>query len=309
MNFLEKLRIVLQSLYDEKSRFVVKNYLGLTSTMEDEEYLKLQFEIYVGRKLDLVNPKTFNEKLQWLKLYDRKDLYTTMVDKHLVKEYVSKKIGAEYVIPTIGVWKNPDDIDFKSLPDKFVLKCNHNSGTGMFICKDKQKINKALVIQELKKGLKQDYFLFGREWPYKNVDRVVIAEEFLESKEGEDLEDYKLQCFNGKVDNILVCCGRFSKQGVRYHYFSPNWDYLPYSPYEDIDASTFTLPKPKNISLMISIAEKLSKGIPELRVDLYNIDGKIYFGELTFFSQSGWDTDITYEADMIMGDKLILPQK
>lgn len=276
--------------------------LGLYNNLADEKYICKRFKTIMKYDLDLNNVKTFNEKLQWIKLHDRKSVYTMMVDKYLVKDYVANIIGKEFIIPTLGCWDNEELIDFESLPEQFVLKCNHNSGTGMFICENKSLMDKKRVKAGLRKGLKEDYYLKEREWPYKDVKRVIIAEKYM----GKDLCDYKIQCFNGVADNILVCCGRNSVAGVKYYYFDRDWKYLPYSKLVDEEFQDYDSLQPQNLDLMISLAERLAKGIPQIRVDFYEINGAIYFGELTFFSQGGFDTSITNEADTIMGEKLNL---
>lgn len=290
-------------------RFLIDSARGKYNSMPDEEYLHRRFKAVFGRELDLDNPITLNEKLQWLKLYNRRPEYTTYVDKYEVRAYIKKMIGEKYLIPLLGVWDKAEDIDFESLPNQFVLKCNHNSGLGMCICKDKSKLDIDKARYELNKGLQQNYFLYSREYPYRDVKRRIIAEKFMQDRDRGELTDYKLQCFNGKFDSVFLCEGRFTSRGVRYHYFDRNWNYLPYCPYPDLDVSELKKLRPQNYDEMISIAEKLAKGIPEVRIDLYEINGQVYFGEMTFFSQSGWDTDITYEADKIMGERIVLPKK
>lgn len=299
------LNLIKRFLLNPEIRMGYFSKLGLYNKLSDEDYINKRFKTIMKYNLDLNNVNTFNEKLQWLKLYDRKTIYTTMVDKYLVKEYVSKNIGEEYVIPTLAHWENEKMIDFESLPEQFVLKCNHNSGTGMFICKSKEMINEKRVRAQLKRGLKENYYLKEREWPYKNVKKVIIAEKYM----GSDLCDYKIQCFNGVADNILVCYGRESKEGVKYYYFNKNWEYLPYSKQIDESFHDYKLLKPQNLDLMISLAEKLASNVPQIRVDFYEINGRVYFGELTFFTQGGFDTTITREADEIMGQKLVLEDK
>lgn len=274
----------------------------------DEVYLKTLFFLILGRKLDLKDPHSLNEKMQWMKLYDHRPEYVVMVDKYCVREYIKKTIGEKYLIPLIGVWDDPNQINFNELPEKFVLKCNHNSGKGMCICKDKSKINVDKVKTELREGLASDYYYFSREWPYSKVKPRIICEKLLEYKDGDrSIDDFKFMCFNGVVDCVFICEGRFSERGVRFHYFDRAWNYIPYCPYPDINPKTFSLPKPENYEEMVEIAEKLSSGYPAMRIDLYNIEGKIYFGEITLFTQSGFDTTITYEADVNMGKKFILP--
>lgn len=284
------------------------NYLavnGMFDKLPDKEYLKLRYFGTFHRVLNLSNPSTFNEKLNWMKLYDRNPQYPILVDKARVKDYVRSIIGDKYIIPTYGVWDSFDDIDFSTLPEQFILKTTHDSG-GVVVMKDKSTESIAKAKAKLTKSLNNDFYKWSREWPYSQVKPQIIAEEFLTNKDGSAINDVKLQCFNGKVDNIFLCVDRFSQTGVKYHYFDTLWNYLPYCPYPGINASNINIPKPENLDDLIGIAEKLSVGFPEMRVDLYNIDNAIYFGELTIFSMSGFDTTITHEADRIMGAKLDL---
>ncbi len=308
MNIVKYFRAGMRYLVNSDYRFLINSWMHKYDDMPDEEYVSRKYEAIMEKRLDLENPKTLNEKLQWLKLYYHNPMLTVYVDKYLVRDYIKTAIGEEYLIPLIGVWDSPDDINFDSLPNQFVLKCNHNSGTGMCICKDKTQLNIKKVKRELKKGITQNYYLIHREWPYKNVPRKIIAEAFMSDKNQSTLIDYKLQCFDGKFDSIFVCVGRGTDEGVKYHYFDREWNYLPYCPYDDLDETQLKKWKPRNFELMIELAEKLAVGLPEVRVDFYEINGRVYFGELTFFSQSGFDTDITEEADLIMGTKITLPE-
>ena len=276
--------------------------------LNDVFYLKIIYYQTFNKKLDLSNPKTFNEKLQWLKLYDRNPEYTKMVDKYEVKKYVAEKIGEEYIIPTIGIYDSFEEINFKELPDQFVIKCTHDSG-GIVICKDKSNFNIEETRKKINKCMKNNYYRNWREWPYKNVKPRIIIESFMDDGVNSQLVDYKLQCFWGKVDNILVCVDRDKETGVKYHYFDTNWKYLKYCPYPGINEKNINISKPKQLDKMIKIAERLSAGIPEVRIDLYIIHGKIYFGEYTFFTNGGFDTTITSDADIILGEKLKLPIK
>ena len=276
--------------------------------MSDEAYLKMAFRVNMGEKLDLDNPKTFSEKLQWLKLHDRNDKYTMMVDKYLVRDYIREQLGEEYLIPLIGVWDDPDDIDFDALPDKFVLKCNHNSGLGMCICTDKSELDFEKVIHELKRGIKQDYYLTNREWPYKNVPRKIICEEFLVDEASESnggLVDYKFYCFNGYVDCVQVCIDRASGD-TKFYFFDEDWNLKRINPMGKEAPEDFTLPRPKKLAEMFDIARKLSKGHPYLRVDLYECNDKIYFGELTFFPKSGYNSNLLPEGNKYFGDLIDL---
>lgn len=274
------------------------------SFIPDKQYLSLRYYATFGRKLDLKNPKTLNEKLQWLKLYDRNPIYSIMVDKYEMKNYVASKIGDEYIIKTLGVWDRFEEIDFSKLPKKFVLKTTHDSG-GVVIC-NKDSLNIDSIRKKINKSIQNNYFWWGREWPYKDIKPRIIAEEFLVDESGIELKDYKIQCFNGIPVNTLVCKGRNTEEKVEYKYFDMNWNFLRYSIGDEKLPQDFSMKKPKNYKKMIEIAETLSEGFPEARIDMYNIEGKIYVGEITLYSQSGFDLDITYEADIEMGKYLKL---
>lgn len=268
----------------------------------DEAFLKMKYRLIMGTKLDLDNPKTFNEKLQWLKIYDRKPEYTMMVDKYAVREYIAEKLGEEYLIPLLGVWDDPDDIDFDALPDKFVLKCNHNSGLGMCICRDKSKLDIEKVKKELRKGLKQDYYLTGREWPYKNVKRKIIAEKYMENHSEEDLVDYKFFCFNGSPKFLYVSQG-LAGHNAMIDFMSLNWEKEVFT--RDDYKSFDTVPsKPLNFDIMIEFSKILSENIPHVRVDFYEINNRIYFGELTFCTAAGFSALKPDEYNRIIGNYL-----
>lgn len=274
--------------------------------LPDEIFLKRIYKKNFGKKLDLENPLTFNEKLQWLKLNDRNPIYTTMVDKYKVKKYVANIIGEKYIIPTLGVWDRPEEIDFSKLPDRFVLKCNHNSGKGICICKDKSKLDINSVKRNLSKGLAQDYFFVGREWPYKNVTRKIIAEEYMEDKEGAGvLSDYKFHCFHGKPDDVMVCCER-NTGTTKFYFFDMNWNLKRYNGWGINAPKDFTLPKPECFMEMVSLVKILCKELPFVRVDMYNINEHPYFGELTFYPQSGFDKNLLPTTDAYFGNLLDL---
>lgn len=273
----------------------------------DKPYLQMMYWLNMGKKLNLKNPKTFNEKLQWLKLYNRKPEYTIMVDKVKAKEYVASIIGEEYIIPTLGVWDDPDDIDFDALPNQFVLKCNHNSGTGMCICRDKSKLDIPKVKAELRKGLKENYFLHGREWPYKNVPRKILAEKFMVDESGTDLKDYKIMCFNGEVQCSFVCIDRYSQDGMKINFYDKDWNRLPFKrvyPNTDND-----VPKPRRYEDMIKLSELLGAKIPFARIDFYEINGNLYFGEITLFPGSGMEEFSPELWDEKLGKLIILPPR
>lgn len=296
-------------LTDKNYRFLINANRGKYDKMPDKEYLEKKFRAKMGYPLDLDNPKTFNEKLQWLKLYNRKAEYTVMVDKYLAREYVAGKIGEEYLIPLIGHWDRAEDIDFGKLPDKFVLKCNHNSGLGMYICKDKSKLSEkeiGAILENLTKGLKQDYYLTGREWPYKNVPRKIIAEKYMtDSPESSDFTDYKFFCFDGNVDCVMVCLERSSGE-TKFYFFDRDWRLKRLNVRGKNAPEGFTVPKPECMDKMFEMAEILSKGLPFARIDLYQSDDHPYFGEITFFPDSGFDANLLPETDEYFGNLIDL---
>lgn len=274
--------------------------------LPDKTYIKLYYRLRVGRKLNINNPQTLNEKLQWLKFNYRFPLQSIVSDKLLVRDYVAKKIGDQYLIPLLGSWKNYCDIDFSLLPEKFVLKCNHDSG-GLVVCTDKSKLDYDKAKNKIEKSLKSNFFYIGREYQYRNIKPMIICEEFI-SDNGKVPMDYKIYCFNGKPDVILVCRDRFSRNTHRasYLFFDQEWTFQPLDKgdekLQDID-----IPKPPNLDEMIYIAKKLSEDFVFARIDLYNINGKIYFGEITLSPNSGFDPDIKYETDLMFGHKLDIP--
>lgn len=277
---------------------------NLLSWIPEKTYLKFVFKERMGKKLDFENPKTYNEKLQWLKLYDRNPEYTRMVDKHEAKLYVAEKLGEQYIIPTLGVWDKFEDINFEALPQKFVLKTTHDSG-GVVIVKDKSQFDIEKAKTKLKKSLKRNYFWTNKEWPYKNVKPRIIAEEFLEDMD--ELVEYKMFCFNGEVKIVLVCKGQAHGAGRTNDYCDINLKRFPFvslNPNSEGD-----LPVPKEMPELLEIAKKLSAGIPQVRVDTYLADGRIYFGELTFFHNSGMATFDPPEWDEKIGEWITLPKK
>lgn len=268
-------------------------------------YLKVFYYSYMGKKLDLKNPITLNEKLQWLKLHNRNPRYTAIVDKYLVKDIVAKIIGKEHIIPTLGAWDRVEDINFDTLPEKFVLKTNHSGGnTGVVICKDKAKLDKNVTMSILTHSINSTgIYPFYREWPYKDVKRKILAEQLMETSNGEDVSDYKFYCFDGNVDCVLTCIERQAGD-AKFYFFDRNWELKRYNKRGKDAPEGFTLPRPKNLDKMFEIAAKLSDGLPFARVDLYNVDGDIYFGEITFYPASGVDYNRLPETDLYFGSLL-----
>lgn len=280
---------------------------GFFHSVPDDKMLKKMFKFSFGRELNLENPQTFNEKLQWLKLYDRKPIYTTMVDKYEAKKYVADIIGEEYVIPTYGVWDKFGDIDFDTLPDQFVLKCTHDSG-GLAICRDKSKFDIKKAGKKINKSLKRNYYWANREWPYKDVKPRIIVEKYMVDESGYELKDYKFFCFNGEMKLLFVAKDRgLETEETKFDFFDEDFNHLPFTNGHPNSKPPYF--KPDNFEKMKELAEKLSKNIPQLRVDFYNINGQIYFGELTFYHWSGLMPFNPPEWDLKLGEMIKLPEK
>lgn len=284
-------------------KFLLRILPKLYFLIPERLYLIIRYFLEMGKPLHLNNPKTMNEKLQWLKLYNRKVEYTQMVDKVLAKNYAANIIGAKYVVPTLGVWNHFDEIDFEQLPNQFVLKTNHSGGsTGVIICKDKETLDMKEAKKKLEHSLRTDISKIYIEWPYKNIERKILAEEYL----GDDIPDYKFYCFNGVADVVLMCIERNTGH-PKFYFFDQQWNLCRHNKRGKEAPEGFTLPKPKGMDEMFKMAEKLSKGLPFARVDMYNVKGKIYFGEITLFPASGFDNNRLPEADFYFGNKIKLP--
>ena len=300
-------RKVKKLFTDKKYRQDMLVYRGFYKWMPDKPYLEMRFKAHKGKTLNLKNPQSFNEKLQWLKLYDHKPIYTTMVDKYEAKNYVAERIGQEYIIPTLGVWDCFDEIDFDALPDRFVLKCTHDSG-GLVIVKDKSKFDRESARNKIEASLKRNYFWQGREWPYKDVKPRILAEAFMENEDGEPLRDYKFYCFNGKPRFLYISEGLEDHATASISFVTLDWEFAPY---ERSDYKPFpTLPKkPEKFDEMVLLAEKLSEGIDFLLVDLYQINGKVYFSELTFSPCGGMMPFREEKHDYEIGEMLKLSKQ
>lgn len=280
-------------------------YIGMLKWMPDALYLRITYRLCMHKKLNLKSPQSYNEKLQWLKLHDHNPLYQKLVDKYEVKQIVENKIGAKYIIPTLGVWESVNDIDFDSLPKQFVIKSTHDSGS-VFVCKDKDKLDINLVKRKMAKSLKRNYFWSAREWPYKNISHRIIAEKFVEDMKTKSLDDYKFFCFNGKVDNCMVVRGR-AEGRTQYYHFDRNWNLCRFNRLTRSLPEGYSEQKPEFIDEMIEIAEKLSEGMIHVRIDLYEANGQIYFGEYTFYSQSGFESGFDDYSDGYLGSLIKLP--
>ena len=281
----------------------IAKILGL---IPDRLYLRLRYRMHTHKKLNLRNPKRFNEKLQWLKLYNRNPKHTMMVDKYLVREYIKNTIGEEYLIPLLGVWDDVDDIDFDALPDQFVIKCNHNSGEGMYICHDKSQMDVDKVKRDLKRGLEQDYYLCDREWPYKNVPRKIVAEKYLDDGTNRGINDYKVFNFNGEPYLIQVDFDRFIEH--KKNLYTLDWELCDFS-FNYPSHPEIEIPKPEGLEKMLELSRKLSQDEPYMRTDFYCVNGKLYFGELTFFPASGYGVFNPDQVDFVLGDKVALPKE
>lgn len=286
-------------------KFILKlDSLGIFR-LKDITFLKYKYYTKTGNRLNVLEPQTFNEKLQWLKLYDRKEKYTEMVDKYAVKEYVANIIGEEYIIPTLGIYNNFDEIDLEKLPNKFVIKCTHDSG-GLIVCKNKKELDIKRARKKINKSLKTNYYYCGREWPYKNVKPRIIVEKYMEDKKTKELRDYKFFCFNGIPKLMFIATDRGKKE-TKFNYYDLKFNKLEIKQhYPNDDRVIF---KPQNFDKMIELSKKLSKGIPHVRVDWYEINGKMYFGELTFYHFSGFEPFKPEEWDYRLGEWLQLPKK
>lgn len=296
----------IHSLFHNPRHFVAAILYRMGGCLSDELYLKWIYYLETGNKLNLDNPQRYNEKLQWIKLYDRNPFYTVLADKYKVKEVVCEKIGVEHVAKCYGIWDKAEDIEWEKLPDRFVLKTTHDGGNnGVFIVKDKAIIDRAKLYREINKSLHRDVFLLGREWPYKDIPKRVFAEEFLEDATGE-LRDYKFFCFDGNVKYLYIATER-QKGTLKCNYFDSQFQLLDMRQGHPISDSLIL--KPKTFEQMKALAAILSKGLPAVRVDLYEVNGKVYFGEYTFFSFGGFANFHPDKWDFIWGEEIHLPER
>lgn len=301
MTIIEKIKYV-----KDNPKYLLLHFLSKTAKIyPDAWFLKTMFKLNLGYELDLKNPQTYNAKLQWLKLYDRKKEYSIMVDKVEAKKYVTNLIGEEYIIPTLGVYNNVEDIDFEKLPQQFVLKCTHDSG-GIVVCRDKTKLNINDAKKKLSKGLNRSYYYQNREWPYLNVTPRIIAEQYMEDRETGELRDYKFFCFNGEVKALFIASDRFTDgEETKFDFFDADFNHLPFT---NGHPNANVLPKkPIQFELMKELAAKLSKNIPQVRIDFYEVGGNVYFGEITFFHWSGLTPFEPIEWDYTFGSWITLP--
>ena len=273
----------------------------------DIMYLHMKYFLRIGKPLRLKNPQTFNEKLQWLKQYGRRPIDTTFTDKYAAKELVSSIIGSQYIIPTLGVWNSFDEIDFSSLPDQFVLKCTHDSG-GVVVCTDKSTLDFAQARAIIERGMKRNFYVYSREKVYKDIPRKIIAETYMEDSKTGELRDYKFLCFHGIPKILFIVTDRKSKESeTKYDFFDMDFNHLPFT--NGDPCSTILPSRPINFDEMKTLAAKLSKDIPHVRVDFYEVNGKIYFGEMTYSHAGGMDPFNPESWDYLLGSWINLPEK
>ena len=301
-----RFRVFKQFVTDGNKRALYLSYLGAFDKLDDKSFIKIKFKAILGYTPDLDNPKTFNEKMNWLKLHDRNPAYVPLVDKYEVKKIISERLGSQYIIPNLGVWDSFDEIDFSELPERFVLKCTHDSGSKI-ICTDKSKFDIKQAGKALNKSLKNDYCKLNREWMYKGVKHRIIAEEYLENEYGY-LNDFRFYCFNGDPRFFSIDFRDGDRQFTNF--YDSDIKILPFGAAEEPPVFDADLKIPANIDKMWDIARTLSEGKPFLRVDLYNIGGKIYFSELTFFTYGGFFIFYPDQSwDIKLGDYLVFPVK
>ena len=279
-------------------------WIILRNTLNSKQFLSIRYRTIFKKDIDWRNPKTLSEKIQWMKVYGYRPEYTMMADKILVKDYVKAVIGDEYVIPTIGIWDSEKEIDFNKLPEKFVLKANHNS-SGTIICTDKSKLDIEGVKKNLHRQLKQNYYIIGHETAYRDINRRILAEPYMHDEKTGELRDYKFFCFDGIVKSVLVTSNRTDV--LNLDYFDADFNHLPFK--QGYENSKKQLDRPVNFELMKNLASKLSAGIPFVRVDLYEINGKVYFGEMTFYHYNGFAPFDPPAWDEIYGSWMTLPER
>lgn len=278
---------------------------GLLNWMSDETYLNLVYKGHFGRKMDFNNPVTFNEKLQWLKVYNHNPKLTIYADKYAVREHIANTIGKEYLIPLIGVYDSFDEIDFSALPNQFVLKCTHDSGS-VIICKGKSTFDAKMARKKLNRCLNRNIYYPTREWCYKNIKPRIICEQYMVDESGLELKDYKIFNFNGEPQMIQVDYNRFVEH--KRNLYTTDWEYIDAAIQYPADPNVMIV-KPNKLDEMLECARILSKGIPHVRTDFYSIEDKIYFSEMTFYHGSGYEQFTPEEWDYTLGSWLELPDK
>lgn len=285
-------------------KVILKDTLRLMfRLLPDRAMVEIQYRYHFGKKLNLSQPKTFNEKVQWLKLYDRRPEYTAYVDKYAVRRHIAETIGEEYLIPLLGVYDCVEDIDWSILPDQFILKCTHGSHINI-ICTDKTKLDIEAAKKKLKRWMKQNLFWYGREWPYKNVKPRIICEKYMVDESGTELKDYKIFCFGGEPKLIVLNYNRFTN--TKQNVYDTQWNYIDVT-LEHPTPQKVNFKKPEKLEEMLKLAGILAKDFPQLRVDLYYVNGKIYFGEMTLYHCSGYAIFQPEEFGEQLGSWIKLP--
>ncbi|MGF0031917.1 ATP-grasp fold amidoligase family protein [Bariatricus sp. SGI.154] len=290
------------NLADKKMKIIKK--LNIEKLLPSRMIIPIYYEYHMGQKLDLKNPKTFNEKLQWLKLYYKNPIMIKLVDKIEVRNHIKEVLGEEYLIPLIGIYNCFDEINFDELPNQFVIKCNHDSGS-YILCKNKKDFDIQSARSKINEHMKENYFYRWREWPYKSVKPKILIEKYMSDFEKNTFDDYKFLCFNGVADNVMVCTGR-EEGNTKFHFFDKEWNFKRYNYTGLNEPEGYTMKKPEYMDEMFEIAETLAQDFPCVRVDLYCANNKIYFGELTFFPQAGLDSKLLKSTDRLWGDKITL---
>lgn len=286
--------------------FVFLANRGFFKKMDDEKYLKLIYKGSIGKELNINNPQTFNEKIQWLKIYDRKPIYSTMVDKYAVREYIADTIGDKYLIPLLGVYDDFSEIDFDKLPEQFVIKCNHDSG-GVVVCTDKSKFDIRKTKRKIEKSMKKNYYYLAREWPYKDVKPKILIEKYLTDGVHIVPEDYKVYCFNGKPEYIVIFHDRFNDSAIKSEsVYDTDWNLQPFSIDEHFEINKIPQPKPDCLKELLEVCSTLSKGFCQVRLDFYIINERLYFGEITLHTASGLVPMNPKEYDEKLGDMIDL---
>lgn len=299
MSFTKRVQIYLDNPWRV---FYKLNKKRISHLIPDSFMLKIMFHARMGKALNLKNPETFNEKIQWLKLHEHYPRYTQLVDKFEVRKYIADKIGEQYLVPLLGVWDDVEDIDFESLPNAFVLKCTHDSGS-VIVCTDKEHFDVTMAKEKLSKAKHTNFYWLYREWPYKNVKPRIIAEQYIGNnieKENNEIQDYKIHCFDGIPRFILVCGKRFSETGLEEDFFDTEWKHMPLRR-PNHQNSLSSIDMPDGLNEMLDLARILSKGMPFIRVDFYEVDNKVYFGELTLYPASGFGEFDPEKYDQLFG--------
>lgn len=285
-----------------KRAFDIASKRGVLNPLSDKTHISLKYRLSMGHPLNWENPQTFTEKLNWLKLYDHDPRYPGIVDKWEVMDFVKERIGDEYCVKKYGIWERFDDIDFDSLPERFVLKCTHDSG-GVVICRDKATFDKKAAREKLEASLKKNYYWLSREWPYKQIKPRILAEEYLEDTQGKGLPDYKFFCFDGEPKFLFVATGR-AEGDTRFDFFDTDYQWLPVKQhYPNADTPP---EKPQCFEEMLELSRKLSAGFKHVRVDFFQANGRVYFGELTLTHFAGYHPYEPACYDKIFGDYLHL---